>query len=133
MSKARKKFKKKREAHWTQLKRNGLAAVRKRLELGSDEVVPDDVLVFEVDHYLPTHAPNGEAQFDLNAREQWFSLRLLGLANDERDRLQLADALPLRPGVGRFSLGLDLNGPPRHSEHSGRQRTERRRQRLTSG
>jgi len=133
MSKARRRHKKRREAYWLQLKRSALAKVRTRFGLDSDEVVPDEVLIFEVDHYLPIHAPNGEAQFDLNVREQWFSFRLFGLANGEGERLQLADALDLRPGIGRVSLGLNPSGPARRSEHSGRQRTERRRQRLTSG
>ncbi len=133
MSNRRKRSKKRRDAHWAELKRAALAGVREGIGLGTDDVVPDDVLIFEVDHYLPTHAPNGEAQFDLNVREQWFSLRLLGLADSEQERLQLADALELRRGTGRIPWGLGVGGPPRRSQHSGRKRSERRLQRLTSG
>lgn len=126
MSSARKRFKKRRDALWAQAKGEVLAEARQRAGLSADEAIADAVLVLEVDHYLPTHAPNGETQYDVLVREEWFFHRLSGLANTEEARRQLADSLKLRRGTGRMPWGLGLGGPPRRSQDSGRHRTERR-------
>jgi hypothetical protein len=110
-----------RDSQWTNCKEELLARVRATFGLGG-AIVPDEVLLAEVDHYLPTHALSGAPLYSRDLRTQWFGWRLLGFGEGEFERTWLADFLDQEwRGVGPIPE-LMKPGPPRRSELAGEQR-----------
>jgi hypothetical protein len=106
---------------------------RVRAELGPGvRSLADEVLLHEVDHYLPTHSVAGKAQHFLQPREQWFGFRLLGLGDGDAERRALADRLRAEWSHGDYAIDVPRSGPARRSEQAGARRNAKRRSRLTS-
>lgn len=126
MSAKRDKAKRRRRAAWEVAKRRELSHVRERIGLGPDATIPDEVLLAEVDGYIPVPTGTWEPNYLLEPRRQWFGFRLLRLADTEDERNALARRLSTIRS-GRMPLGMGPGRAPRRSPESGRSRNRRRR------
>jgi hypothetical protein len=125
MSTKRDRKRRRSRAAWEVAKRRELGRARKRIGLDPDETIPDDVLLAEVDGYLPPHTRTWEPDYRLEPRHQWFGFRLIGIADTEPERNCLAQRV-LAIRSGRMPLGLGPGGAPRRSPAMGRRRNRRR-------
>jgi hypothetical protein len=77
----RKRARKNNLAEWTSALPSVLARVRTRAGLAADEIVPDGVLLAEVEHHFTLP--------DLWPAEEWFTRRLAGEADSDSQRQSL--------------------------------------------
>jgi hypothetical protein len=127
MSQKRDKVRERRRRIWEDAKLRELSEARHRIGLGADEVIPDAVLLAEVDHYLPVQTGTWRPNYLLEPRQQWFGFRLMGVAYTEPHRQALARRLRAGPRWGRSPFGLGPDGPARCSPAAARRRNRRRR------
>jgi hypothetical protein len=114
------------KAEWTQESQRQIAKARAEFGLEPDELIPDEVLVMEVAHFLPRSNPTGSRHHDIASCEQWAKYRLIGIADTHEGRVRLAKSLSNRYSVNPNRSG---NGSSvrRRSAESGRRRNIERR------
>ena len=105
VSTKRDKAKRRRRAAWEVAKRRELTHVREQIGLGPDATIPDEVLLAEVDGYIPVDTGTWEPNYFLEPRRQWFGFRLIGLADREDERSALSRRLSTIRS-GRMLLAL---------------------------
>ena len=128
MSRRRDKIRARRRRLWDDTKRDLLREARAALGLQADELIPDAVLLAEVDGYVPPGPPkHGTLDYGVGRRKKWFVARLSGLANTDAERRALGSRFKQGPAGGlRWGL-LGFADPARRSPQGadGRRPTRR--------